>query len=67
MNIKLLAKNVLILFFLGREVFSRVNSLTVIAFRDYFPMKKFYKFRLSYCFYLTATPFIRMNSSFQTL
>lgn len=65
MNIKLLAKNVSILFLLGKKVFSRVNSITVIAFCDYFPTKEFYKFCLSYCFYLTETPFIRTNSFFQ--
>ena len=49
--------------FLEKNVFSRVNSITVISFHDCFPMKKFKEVPFSYChFYFTETPFIRINT-----
>lgn len=48
--------------FLEKNVFSLVNSITVISFLDCFSTKKFKKIPVSYChFYFIETPFIRIS------
>lgn len=48
--------------FLENNVFSLVNSITVISFLDCFSTKKLKKVPVSYChFYFIETPFIRIN------
>lgn len=48
--------------FLEKNVFSLVNSITVISFLGCFPSKKLKKVPVSYChFYFIETPFIRIK------